>query len=459
MAWHDGSRWRPVAKSLLEGTRVVMMLEDERGHLWLGTDSGIIRLNRLALLGAQASEPTDAELVLRKEDGLDDEHCSGGFSPAGLRLADGRLLFPTRNGLAVVTPSAVVVPLRTAPVYVDQVVAEDGHLLWRRAFGPRAAAGPRAVSVPAGTRCVTIRWLTAEPGSGRTARFRAVLGGHGYRRASDTALREATYDNLMPGSYRFTLSVQNRTSRWESAAEVLLAVQPYWWQRASARSLFAVALFAGVGGLGWWGARRRARRLRKTDALRLRIARDLHDEIGANLGGVALLLDLAGAQGDAESFERIRAIVTQSIGTLKDLVWMIDPAHDNASDLVARVKEAAAMLLSATPYSVRVEGDGGETRVPTAIRRNVLPIVKEALHNVVKHAHASRSDVLIARHGRRLRLVVEDDGVGFDGDATRAGHGVRNMRRRAEEMQARFLIERRAEGGTRVTLDIPLTKD
>jgi signal transduction histidine kinase/ligand-binding sensor domain-containing protein len=459
LAWHDGARWRPVAMSLLEGTRVVMVLEDDAGHLWLGTDKGIVRLNRSALLGARGTEPADAELALRKEDGLDDEHCSGGFSPAGLRMADGRLLFPTRNGLAVVTPSAVVAPLQTAPVYVDQVVTEDGRFLWRRAFGPRAAAGPSTVSVPAGARSVTVRWLTAEPGSGRTARFRAVLEGSGYRRAGDTVLREAAYDNLAPGSYRFTLSVQNRTSCWTSAAEVLLTVQPYWWQRASARALFAVALLAGVGGLGWWGARRRARRLRKTDALRLRIARDLHDEIGANLGGVALLLDLAGSQGDAESFERIRSIVTQSIGTLKDLVWMIDPAHDNASDLVARVKEAAAMLLPATPYSVRVEGDGGEMRVSTAVRRNVLPIIKESLHNVVKHAHASRADVLIARHGRRLKLVVEDDGDGFDEGEMKAGHGVRNMRRRAEEMQALFLIERRAEGGTRVTLDVPLTKD
>lgn len=459
LAWRDRERWRLVAMSLLEGTRVVIVLDDDAGHLWLGTDKGIIRLSRSALLGTTVPEHADAELTLRKEDGLDDEFCSGGFSPAGLRMADGRLLFPTRNGLAVVTPSAVIEPLQAAPVYVDEVVTDDGRFRWRRSFGPHASTGPITVGMPAGTRSVSVRWLTAEPGSGRTARFRAALQGNGYWRAGETFLREATYDNLTPGSYRFTLSVQNRSSRWTPAAEVLLTVQPFWWQRTSARVLFAAALFAGVGGLGWWGARRRAKRLRKTDALRLRIARDLHDEIGANLGGVALLLDLAGAQGDAESFERIRTIVIQSIGTLKDLVWMIDPAHDNASDLVARVKEAAAMLLSATPYSVRVEGECGEMRIPTAVRRNVLPIIKEALHNVVKHAHASRAELLIARRGRRLRLVVEDDGVGFDGGAAKVGHGLRNMRRRAEELQAQFLVERRAEGGTRVTLDIPLTKD
>lgn len=453
LAWRDKETWRAFGEAVLpEGSRVLQILDDKNGFLWLGTDKGIVRITR------DVSGTKTPGLILRKEDGLDQEACTGGFSPAGLRQADGRLLFPTRDGLAMVDPSRISLPEAPAAALADEIVADD-TVCWRRNVLTSSRPVATYVRLPPGTRRVTIRWLTPEPGIGRTARFKTVLKSGQEQRSTTTSLREVSYENLPPDDYIFSLSAANRLSRWTATADIRFALLPEWWQRSSVQALLIMLLLGGVGGLGWWGARRRARRLRQADALRLRIARDLHDEIGANLGGIALLLDLAGGEGDAEAFQQIKKIVGQSIGTLKDMVWMIDPVHDNATDLVTRIKETAAMLLPTLPVTFDIVGAQLEGRVPTVVRRHILPVLKEALYNIVKHAQATRVTIRLVLQGHRILLAVEDDGVGLSETPSQGGHGLRNMRRRAEEMHAVLTVESRTEGGTRLTLDIPVTKD
>ncbi|MEI7902348.1 MAG: hypothetical protein WCK89_19025 [bacterium] len=161
--WH-----RVVVDCLPDGARVLSILDDDAGHLWLGTDKGIVRLIRT---GSDTQEPA---LVLRREEGLDQETCAGGFSPAGLRLSDGRLLFPTRDGLAVVNPARIGTPQPPVAAVIDEVVA-DNRVCWKRQVLASASAATGTVRLPAGTCRVTVRWLIPAPGAGRTARFRTAL--------------------------------------------------------------------------------------------------------------------------------------------------------------------------------------------------------------------------------------------------------------------------------------------
>jgi signal transduction histidine kinase len=242
---------------------------------------------------------------------------------------------------------------------------------------------------------------------------------------------------------------------------VRFTLPPQWWQRESVQIALITLLLSCVGGLGWWMARIRGKRLRKTDLLRLRIARDLHDEIGSNLGGIALLLDMASAgSGDHEAFEKIKGIVRQSISTLKELVWMIDPVHDNASDLVSRMRDTSDMLLAALPHTFdATDVQHYERHIATTVRRNILPIFKEALFNILRHAQAKQVLITLTVHQSKLILTIEDDGVGLPEIAPEQGHGLRNMRRRAQEMNAKLNFETPTNGGTRLTLTIPMTKD
>jgi signal transduction histidine kinase/ligand-binding sensor domain-containing protein len=453
LARREADGWRRVgADCLPKGIRVVSILDDEAGYLWLGTDKGILRLNR------SDSKTQEPAFDLGREEGLGQEACVGGFSPAGLRLSNGRLLFPTRDGLVVVNPERIGTSRSPVATVIDEVVA-DGSVCWKRQVLASASDANEAVRLPAGTRRVTVRWLTPAPGAGRTARFNIVLKGGSSLMDATTLLREVSYENLSPGRYVFSLSTDNRTSRETTTPDFPIELLPLWWQRASVKALLGLGCFGIVGGLGWWGARRRAKRLRQSDILRLRIARDLHDEIGSNLGGISLWLDLAGKQAETEAFQQIRKIVGQSVGALKDMVWMIDPVNDNASDLVKRMKEIAELLLPSLPYTFEITGNPQQLRIPTLVRRNVLPVFKETLHNVSKHAQASQVSISLAFQPRRILLRVDDNGVGLPVTPRKGGHGLRNMGRRAEEIGASLKLERRPGGGTRLILDIPLTKD
>lgn len=462
LAYYADSHWQPRMEPLLsEGMRVVQILEDDSQRLWLGTTKGILRIDPRETIDPRVQTPPTPSVLLGIEDGLDDASCTGGFSPAGLKLADGTLLFPTENGLACLDPMQRFLNPDPGIPIVDEIDC-DGLLWWKRSVMPIPSIySAPAIRLPTGARQITIRWLNTHTRHNSAARFRAQLKGPRTQEMILTQKREVVFEHLPPGHYEFILAHVDPTLRPAQQSRVLFTIPPYWWQRDIVQLGFIIALLSCVGGLGWWMARIRGRRLRKTDLLRLRIARDLHDEIGANLGGIALLLDMASAgSGDQEAFEKIGTIVRQSITTLKDLVWMIDPVHDNASDLVSRMRDTSDMLLATLPHTFdATEVQHYERHIATTVRRNILPIFKEALHNILRHAQAKQVLITLTAHQSKLILTIEDDGVGLPEIAPEQGHGLRNMRRRAQEMNAKLEFEQPAQGGTRLKLTIPMTKD
>ena len=453
------SSWNAYADPLLsEGIRVVQILEDDTQRLWLGTNKGIMRL---ASHEEKATHTTPPSILLGTEDGLADIACSGGFSPAGLNLEEGKLLFPTQNGLACIDQKqAFRNPDPGLPI-IDEVAC-DGRLYWKKPAMPLSLSEkPLTVRLPIGAREITVRWLNRHARSKSTARFHAQLNGPSEQEAVLTQQRQITFEHLAPGAYTFTITPIDQMRSAREPAAIHFVIPPQWWQRELVQSGLVILLLSCVGGLGWWMARIRGKRLRKADLLRLRIARDLHDEIGANLGGIALLLDIASSGGgDQEAFEKIGTIVRQSITTLKDLVWMIDPVHDNASDLVSRMRDTSDMLLAALPHTFdATDVQHYERHIATTVRRNILPIFKEALFNILRHAQAKQVLITLTVQQSKLILTIEDDGIGLPEIAPEQGHGLRNMRRRAQEMNAKLVFETPENGGTRLTLTIPMTKD
>jgi ligand-binding sensor domain-containing protein/two-component sensor histidine kinase len=462
LAFYDAGQWHCYADPLLtEGMRVVQILEDNMRILWLGTNKGILRVTPPDTHATSPRTSSKPSLLLGIEDGLDDITCTGGFSPVGLKQKDGTLLFPTQNGLACLDPTQRFLNLDPGIPIVDEIDC-DGHPCWRRPVMPIPPlhAVP-AVRLPTGTRKITIRWLNTYTRYNSAVQFRVQLKGTQTQEIMLTQKREASFEHLHPGRYAFTLAHANQTIPLPEQSLIQFTLPPHWWQRDSVRFGLIVLLLLCVGGLGWWMARVRSKHLRKTDLLRLRIARDLHDEIGANLGGIALLLDMASTgSGDQEAFEKIGMIVRQSIATLKDLVWMIDPVHDNTSDLVSRMRESSDMLLASLPHTFDGTGiQNDERTIATTVRRNILPIFKEALHNIRRHAQAKQVHIALTIHQSTLVLTIEDDGIGISESAPDHGHGLRNMRRRAQEMNALLDFEKPSQGGTRLRLTIPMTKD
>lgn len=449
------------AKDGLEVNHVGSILDDGRDSWWLTTRDGIVRVKKTALLRRAAGEPIPLEVRrFTTEDGLPSLECSG--SPA--MTADGRLFFPTRGGLAAVRPDDVVIN-RVAPTVLIESLSVDGRPV---SFG----AGRRIVLPPGSERCMfsfTAPSFIAPHG----AAFRFKLEGVDRAWIDATADRTATYSFLPPGDYVFSVLGSNGHGVWSAApATVELKILPFFWQTWWFQTGGYAAAAALLGGLGVWVSRRRWSRrleaLERKQALereRARIAKDIHDDLGAGLIRISLLSqsaqrDLAGTN---EHLLAIGKTAREMTRAMDEIVWAVNPSHDSLDGIATYVAAYAQEFLRSVGIACRWDFplDLPPWPVSAEIRHNLFLAIKEALTNVAKHARATRVDLTLATRADGFEFAVTDDGVGGvqTGDApsaTPGGNGLRNMRTRLQEIGGACAIRSTPGGGTAICFTIPL---
>ena len=192
---------------------------------------------------------------------------------------------------------------------------------------------------------------------------------------------------------------------------------------------------------------------------RLRIAGDLHDDIGASLSSMAVLSDLvrrndALPEADRSRLDRLSASARTLVDDLRDIVWAIDPSSDRLHDLAERLRDTAAALLPGVACTVEAPA-AADLPLDMEVRRHLLLVAKEALHNVARHADAATVRVRLDATPDALTLSVEDDGRGFDPAAGGTGHGLSSLRERAAQLGGALTLDSRPGAGTRVRLHVP----
>jgi signal transduction histidine kinase len=236
-------------------------------------------------------------------------------------------------------------------------------------------------------------------------------------------------------------------------------VRPHFYQTAWFYALSVTALAL----MGYAGHRYRMRRLLEIVRVRMRIASDLHDDIGSTLSQIAILSEVAraqaapGAEKAAEPIARIGALSRESLDSMADIVWAIDPQKDRLTHLSQRMRRLAADLAGASGIRFRFETVGDETDRPLGadLRREVFLVFKESLNNAVRHSRCTEVAIELRLESSRLVLTVADDGEGFDAGGEREGQGLRSMRRRAGSLGGTLGVVSREGGGTKVTLTVP----
>ena len=267
--------------------------------------------------------------------------------------------------------------------------------------------------------------------------------------------RFSTYNYLPPGDYQFQVRAANNDGVWnETGAGVEFELLPHFWQRGWFRALVVLA----ISGLIWLAYYIRMERLRELERLRLRIARDLHDDVGANLASMALIAEAMEKQPAFGDPADLRRIALNTIDSLRDIVWFIDPARDRLGDLVTRMRDTAPLLLTGMSHEFEASVPNPDLHLPPAFRRNVFPIFKEALHNAASHARARRVRIILTSHDGVLRLQVQDDGIGFTEASITPGNGLRNLRRRAAEMHGSVRLQTAPGQGTTVEFVAPFPR-
>lgn len=462
---------------------VWQILDDGRGGYWISSDGGIFRVNRKRLHAvADAVEAGAAPvrllrpLVFTEPEGMPSREGNRGF-PAGWRLADGRLLFNNIAGAVVIDPERAISPPPAPPMVIQSVVA-DGKEVER-------PSGGAAARLPAGTRHVTFDFAALSFATPEQTHYRYRLDGYDDDWISGGSERQASYTGLHPGRYTFRVEGATGVGDWsEDAATRALILPPLLWQTWWFRVLVLMTVATMVVAAYRW----RVARLVEIERFRLRVASDLHDDVGSNLSSIALasemLYDRARVAGlERKQLERIRSAAGETIGALREIIWLVDPKHDNLRDFLTRMRGTASDMLNGTPLRFRGPEHAPDRALDPAFVRQTFLIYKEALHNLVKHADAGLVTVDVQVESDVLRLCVEDDGAGFDVDGsegtrgsgsgagdedergsaeahetdegeTSSGLGLASMRRRAADLGGELRIDSVPGRGTRITLEV-----
>lgn len=482
----DGKHARLTRQEGLVDDYISQVLADGNGFLWILGNRGLSRVSQSQLEAVLEGKMERVQArFYGRNDGVPTLQPSRDYSPACWRTADGRLCFTTRNGLLVVRPDKVQHNHNVPPVVIESVQLDDEplaeygvHSILKLRAGKRPlklTPETAPLSLPARHRKIEIQFAGLSFASPENVQFRYRLKGFDQKWVEAGAMHRAIYPQLPAGEYEFRVLAANSAGVWnESGAALTLQVPPFFWETWWFKGLGAFATVLVAGGVMYWYARRRYnRKLQRLEARRAleqersRIARDIHDDLGASLTEITLLSqtgassldDPQGALGSLRQIHTTACDLTQAMG---EVVWAVNPEHDSLDGLVNYLSGYATSFLTVAGVRCRLELPLSlPPHVLSAeVRHNLYLAFKEALNNVVKHAHATEVHISLQLEPAGFRLRVTDNGRGLDCPPTSGlsgrGNGLKNLRARITEIGGSCEIQPAAPRGTQVTFIVPL---
>jgi ligand-binding sensor domain-containing protein/signal transduction histidine kinase len=453
--------------------------QDDSNNFWISSHAGIFRIPKSGLNRcANGQIPAVHPLIYGIGVGMPTPECSGGFQPAGFKSGDGQIWFSTSEGLVAINPNHINVNQLPPPVLIERLLVDDLPV-----NGIRHPNEP--VRIAPGRHRFEFDYTGlsfVDPG---LVDFKYRFEGLEQDWIDVGTKRTVTYGYIPPGGYRFQVTACNNDGVWNATGATLaFTVLPHFWQT------WWFDLGAGVtavvslsGGALWVGRRRLRRKLERAEhqrALeheRTRIARDIHDSVGADLTRISLLSQ--SVQGELDNPDQAGTRLNQIYDTARELtramdeiVWAVNPEHDTLDSLANYLGKFAQDFLG--PLGIRCRLDWAEQLPPWLIvahvRHHLFLAFKEVLNNVAKHAAATEVSVSLATARDAFTLAMRDNGRGLAPDSlsfkcrheTRrlaSGYGLINMRAHLEIIGGHCQIQSLPDGGTEVKFIVPVSSN
>jgi signal transduction histidine kinase len=441
-------------------------MPDDLGNVWCGSSRGVFRVTISDVKRLLSGETgTIKPLRLGRDEGLGIINCQGNYGPGVARSRDGRIWFATRQGVLAVEPRTENRVLPQPLARIEQLRADD-----------IAQPMTRRWVVDASTRKLEIRFssLCLSAPSRVDTYYRLVGFDSAWAHAKGGS--SALYPQLQPGSYRFEIGAsfghlpeEGRTDQME------IVIVPLWWQTLWFRLFIAMTLATVIGGaVRLWSNRRLRQRVKNLEhetavaRVRERIARDIHDEVGASLTRISLLTQDSQdpASHEGENLRRIDETAREVTLALDEIVWAVNPQHDTLEGFVSYLSDFAQKLLSAAHLRCRLQIPASlpVLDLPSEMRHDLFLCCRETLNNVVKHACASEVCIQVSITELTLVITLSDNGRGLHSppraaqdDRIRRGHGLPNLQERMRRLGGTCLVDSTEGGGTTVTLTVSLS--
>ncbi len=414
------------------------MVEDDQGRIYITMSHGIDRL-----------DPTTGQIKRYTfADGL-----PAGPTYDAYRDRKGVLWFGTNRGLLKFLPETDQ-PAQPPPMFIS---------------GLRIAGEPYPVSDLGQTivgelelgpnqNQIQIDFFALSLASGESLRYQYRIEGAGQDWSAPFSERSVNV-SLAPGAYRFLVrAVSSDGTVSEAPAvvslKILRPIWQRWWFIALACLLLALAAYAVY--------RYRVLRLIELERVRMRIATDLHDDIGSSLSQVSVLSEVVRRHVGqdvrvAEPLSMIGDLSRGLIDSMNDIVWAINPRRDSLADLTHRMRRFSSDVFTAREIVFEFNGPEREdVKLGADIRRELFLVFKESINNIVRHSSGTHVQVDFGIRDGSLELIVSDNGKGFDPGNVSDGNGLVSMQRRATMVKGVLEVVSASGKGTTIRLKVPL---
>jgi ligand-binding sensor domain-containing protein/two-component sensor histidine kinase len=296
-----------------------------------------------------------------------------------------------------------------------------------------------------------------------------ILEGFENNWTKSTKRNYATYTHLPAGDYTFKVYAINGDGlKSDLPALFYFKILPPFWQTwwFIVISIFSTLFITSIISILIY--RNRINQKLRVERLRTKISSDLHDEIGTSLSSISIFSELVkreikdDASKSREMLERIENTSRNLIDKMSDIVWVINPQNDRLEDAILKIREYSVKLLESREIDVKINipEEVFNITLTMDVRSNLLMIFKEIVTNAAKYSFAKSIDInfnVTGKGGNKyLVLNVKDDGVGFDTKAVSSGNGLRNISRRAKDINALYRLESSPGKGTNISLEIIL---
>jgi signal transduction histidine kinase len=393
------------------------------------------------------------------------------------------LWFATVGGLLGIDSRSLQDEKPAPQVHLEAVLVDNRPLILPFPEAHDRGPEPSAIKLSARFRELDFQFAAMSFEAPEKVRFRHKLDHFDADWIETGPERHVQYGRLPSGNYAFHVTACNAQGVWNDSGAILAFIIPTpLWRTPWALGLYGLTAAGSVAGTVRFVSHRRLRRrlarLQQQQAMereRVRIAQDMHDEIGSKLTKISFLSEIAKGELSqtgtlANKIDSISGTARELLQALDEIVWAVNPRNDNLEQLCAYLTQYAREYFHDTAVECSVTLQAGLPRLAMSaeLRHNLFLAFEEALSNVLKHSGAASVRIELRVEQERLQIMISDNGRGFavppvSTEATtpsstsgHEGNGLMNMRQRLADVGGRCSIQSQLGQGTIVTLSISL---
>jgi ligand-binding sensor domain-containing protein len=426
----------------LGSNTVWAIAEDDAGRMYFGTGRGLDRLDL----------STGRVRHLATADGL-----GGEVINSCLKDSQGNIWIGSAGGLSRFNPHRERSVDNPAPIYLSriQIAGEDQRI------AETGATVIPGLELPASRNNLLIEYVGLDFHGERALKYQYKLEGVDSDWSAPTDQRSVNYARLSHGSYRFLVRAINEegiTSLEPAAIEfrILPPVWQRWWFLVLAATFVSLIIYLTY--------RYRLAQLIALERVRVRIASDLHDDIGSNLSLIAGLSEVLGQQARrtepqiSDKLSLIASVSRKSVDAMSDIVWAVNPNKDHLRDLTQRMRRFASDAFTARGIEFHFDAPDSahDAKIGAEVRREVFLIFKEGVNNIARHSRCTLAEISLQLDRGMILLKMCDNGKGFDVARVDPGQGLASMRKRAERLGGELAVISSPDRGATLILKAAL---